>query len=249
MPRFCSALGIGILLVLSSRASAVVEAEMPLAQLVKDSHAIAVATMGQIDREKGKGVLTIQRVVQGDPPASAIPIRLMTTEAGEGSPSDMLERVEDGTEFVLFLSSLSPTEHQAFAYSNGSWFKLRGVDQLDKLKLLFVQGEPYLRRTWHGEIVELVALLDAFVAGKGKLPEIDKSAKPGLGPALYEAPPIPVVAAAPDQIEMGPAWRTEGDERDESSAAPGRYVAVSILLAALLGLVFMMTRSSPGATS
>jgi hypothetical protein len=163
----------------------------------------------------------------------------------------MVDRVEEGTKLVLFISHLAANEHQIFAYTNGSWFKLRGVDETTKLRALFLQGEPYLRRTFHGEVDRLVKLIDDFTAGTTILPELDKAAKPGLGPtlnALIPAPPAEV--AASDQIELGRAWRGDGNVKaSDSSKATQRYAIAGFLVAAVVGLLFMMTRSSPEVAS
>jgi hypothetical protein len=241
---------LSLMLLAVSQARAVVEVEMPLAQLVKDSQIIAVVRLEQVDAEKARGSLTIERTLQGGNLPASIPIKLVASEEGEGSPRDMLERVSDGTALVLFLSSLSAKEHQVFAYGNGSWYKLRGVDELDRLKLMFVQGEPYLRRTFHGDAAELAKLLDNHLANTGELPGLDKAAKPGLGPRLDEASPRPEpVVLAPDQIVLGPAWQTDGDAKATSTIMPGSYLVMAVLLAAGLGLVVMLTRSLPGGSA
>ena len=250
MTRLSFVTALALLLLSRSQAHAVVEAEMPLTQLVKDSQVIALARLEQVDAEKGRGSLIIERTLRGGDLPADIPIKLLGSDAGEGRPLDMLERVNSGTTLVLFLSSLSAQEHQAFAYSNGSWFKLRGVGGLDQLKLLFVQGEPYLRRTFHGETAELTKLLDSHLAGMGELPGLDKSAKAMLGPKQTEAAPVPEpVAIALDQIELGPAWQVDEDAKTASPIALGNYVVVAILLAAVMGLALMLTRSSPGEAS
>ena len=250
MTRPCFAIALACVLSAGSSARAVVEAEMPLAQLVKDSQLIAVMTLEQVDRGGGKGLLKLERVLQGDEPAAAIPIKLVAPAGGEGSPDDMLDRVGDGTKLIVFLSSLAPDNHQVIAYSSGSWFKFRGVGELNQLKLVFLQGEPYLRRTFHGDDAELVKLLADFAAGKGTLPELDKSAEPGLGPRLNEASPAPQsVAIAPDQIALGPAWQIDGEEKPAAPQDPSGALVMAILLAAAVGLVLMMTRSSPGAAA
>jgi hypothetical protein len=245
MTRLSFALALGCVLVVGSKARAVVEAEMPLAQLVKDSQLIAVMTLEQVDHESGKGVLKLERMLQGDTLPSSIPIKLLAAAGGEGNPHDMLQRVEDGTRLVIFLSSLSPQEHQAFGYGNGSWFKLRGVGELSRLKTVFLQGEPYLRRTFHGEDADLVKLLEDSTAGSGTLPDLDEAAKPGLGPILQDAPATPeVVAVAPGQIELGPAWQIDGPAAATATKLP-QYAVGFLLLVSALGLVFMLTRSLP----
>ena len=241
---------LALILLAASQARALVEAEMPLGQLVKDSQLIAIAHLEQVDVEKARGSLTIERTLHRGQLPAHIPIQLVAAKGGEGSPSDMLERVSNGTRLVLFLSSLSAQEHQVFVYGNGSWFKLRGVDELERLKLIFIQGEPYLRRTFHGDDAELTKLLDNHLANMSELPGLDKTAKPGLGPRLNDVSQAPApVAIAPDQIELGPAWQSQGVAQAASPAIPGSYVVMSILLAAGLGLVFMLTRSLPGGSA
>jgi len=241
---------LALMLLAVPQARAVVEVEMPLAQLIKDSQIIAVVRLEQVDREKARGSLNMERTLQGGNLPASIPIKLIASEAGEGSLRDMLDRVSDGTSLVLFLSSLSAQEHQLFAYGNGSWFKLRGVGELDRLKLMFVQGEPYLRRTFHGDAAELIRLLSNHLADMSELPGLDKTAKPGLGPRLDEASPAPEpVVLSPDQIVLGPAWRTDGDVKATSATMPGSYVVMTFLLAAAVGLSFMLTRSLPGGSA
>lgn len=252
MTRLSLALALALILSVAPHARAVFEIEMPLAQLVKDSAVIAVVTLEQIDREAGKGTLKLERSLKGDPLPITIPIKLLASQqgGGEGSPRDMLDRVQDGVSLVLFLASLSEEEHQAFVYGNGSWFKLRGFGQRHQLKAVFVQGEPNLRKTFHGDDRELAELIEAHLAGRKELPELDASVHPELGPRLDETTPLPVpVAVASDQIEIGPAWQLKDDAKTVSPTGPGNYVLAVILLAAGLGLVLMLTRSSPGAAS
>jgi len=229
----------------ASLALAVFEIEMPLSQLVKDSQVIAVVTLERVDQESGKGTLKLQRTLQGEQLSATIPIKLIATKegGGEGNPRDMLDRVQDGARLVLFLASLSPQEHQAFAYGNGSWFKLRGFGELSQVKALFVQVEPNLRKTFHGDDAELAELIEAYLAGKQELPGLDSSINAELEPVPES------IAVAPDQIQLGPAWQTEDHAGSASPSATGNYAVAAILLAATLGLAFMLTRSSPGAAS
>lgn len=241
MSRSPCLFALGSLLLAVSRALAVVEAELPLRQLVEDSQVVAVAKLEQVDRETGKGVLSIEQVLHGDEPLTNLPVKLVRAGNGEGSPRDMLDRVDEGTVMLLFISRISPTEHQILAYTSGSWFMLRGVDQSMGLRaVLFAQGEPYLKRTFAGEVSELATLIRDHAAGTGKLPEIDKSAKPGLGPKRDDSPPPAAVAASDfPQIELGPAWQPHSPTLN--------YAVGGLLVVAGLGLAFMLTRSSPGA--
>lgn len=246
MTRLTIFLSLGCLSAVGGSARAVVEAEMPLAQLVKDSQLIAVATLTKLDREAGKGLLLIDCVLKGENAPESIPVKLIAASVADGKPDDMLQRVGAGTNLVLFVSSLGPDEHQAFAYADKSWFKLRGVGQISSLKALFVQGEPYLRRTYHGEQAELVKLLEAHFTRAAKLPEIDKAVQPGLSQPLNATLTSQAVAAAPEQIEFGPAW-SSGEETpgNEAHFSLPQYIVGSLLLIAAMGLVFMLTRSMP----
>jgi hypothetical protein len=227
------------LLLLASRAWAVVEAEMPLAKLVEDSSVILLAKFDKVDREKGRGDLVVERKLRGEEQLATMPVKLLGAAGGEGNPTDMLDRVDTGTTLVLFIAHVSPTEDQLFAYSAGSWFKLRGTKGRQ-----FVQAEPYLRQTFHGETADLVKLLDDFTAGTGKLPELDKKVKAGLGPKLHESTtPLQATPVAADQVEIGPAWQ---DKASSPTSPISNYVVPAVLLAALVGLAIMITRSSPG---
>src|SRR5215213_2889820 len=77
------------------RALAVVEAEMPLAQLVKDSQVIAVVRPEKINRERGTAVLKVERVIGGTETLSEIRLKLIAPPGGEGDPRDMLVRMDD----------------------------------------------------------------------------------------------------------------------------------------------------------
>jgi hypothetical protein len=241
MQRLTASLALILSLLLSIRALAVFEAEMPLAQLVKDSHVIALVKVEKLNRERGTAILTVEKVVHGDEPLSRIPVRLIADKGSEGNPQDMLIRLDDGMSLVVFLSHLSPGEHQLFAYGHGSWFKLRGTGERDSVIGQFQQGEPYLRKTYHGDVEELVRL----IAEKAELPPIDKQAKPSLGAILFgAAQPSPAVETT-NEIELGPAWTTAAEPPKKTGDSTPGYLIGSLLALAAIGLVVMLTRSLP----
>ena len=247
MHRLNVALVLCSLAALSSRALAVVETEMPLAKLLQDSHLVAVVTVERLDRTQERAMLSVERILKGNEPLTKIAVTLHGN-GGEGHPQDMLARIDNGMRLVVFISHLSPEEHQLFAYSNGSWFKLRGTGKAETIRGQFQQGEPYLRKTFYGEGDELVQLIEAYIAGTGKLPDLDPQAPPGLGPTLHDLPALPSTATSSvNEIKLGPAWQADGaiasSPRDDTS---GNYVVAGLLAIAAVGLVVMLTRSSPG---
>jgi hypothetical protein len=231
-----------------SPARGVVEAEMPLVQLVRDSQIIAIVRLERLDHENGKAMMAIERTLRGERFPAAIPTRLIAAAGGDGNPSDMLDRVEEGMTFVLFLAQTSSNDYQIFAYSAGSWFKLQGLSNNGRLQASFVQGEPYLRRTYRGEVAELAEMLDHFLAGTGELPGIDKAIKPGLGPTLNAASGVTQVEPpTSSQVELGPAWRIDHEQMTEPSGSTflnGNHAVAAALVIAAVGLLLMITRSS-----
>lgn len=247
MHRLNVALVLCSLAALSSRALAVVETEMPLAKLLQDSNLVAVVKVERLDRTREQAILSVERILKGDEPLTKIAVTL-NGNGGEGHPQAMLARIDNGTRLVVFISHLSPEEHQLFAYFNGSWFKLRGTGQGETIRGQFQQGEPYLRKTFHGDGDELVRRIEDFLAGTGKLPDLDPQAQPGLGPTLHDLPALASTAtSSANEIELGPAWQADGTvasaPRDNTS---GNYVVAGLLAIAIVGLVVMLTRSLPG---
>ncbi len=224
------------LLSLTSPALAVFEVEMPLATLVAKSETIAVVQVEKFSREQERATLVVERLLKG---SNLERLPLLLRGDGDGNPLDMLARIENGTQLVLFLAPISPTEEMIFAYTEGSWFKLRGVPAGGIVRSQFVQGEPYLLKSYAGKVDPLLEL----IVNKGELPPIDSAIKPGLGPTLFAlAEPQPSDETTAE-ILLSPTWLGE-QAAPKATASPWRdYTVAALLTLATATLAFLLTRS------
>src|SRR5207248_2413881 len=97
-----------------------------------------------------------------------------------------LKRIAPKMPLVVFVTRQGPS-YRAFAYTNGTWFEMRGVQADDSVRWRLTQGEPYLRRTFKGSTEELVRVVRGCLSRKAKPPEVDSKAEPGFGPEVAPA--------------------------------------------------------------
>ena len=95
----------------------------------------------------------------------------------------ILKRVAPKLPLVLFVLQRDK-KYTAFAYSNGTWFQMIGVESDGMVRWSFTHGEPYLRKTFKGGTAELKQVLLDSLSGKKKPPEPDTKEKPGFGPEV-----------------------------------------------------------------
>jgi outer membrane protein assembly factor BamB len=95
----------------------------------------------------------------------------------------ILKRVAPKLPLVLFVLKQGK-KYTTFAYTNGTWFQMIGVEADGMVRWSFTHGEPYLRKTFKGSTADLKQILVDSLAGKKKPPEPDTKEKPGFGPEI-----------------------------------------------------------------
>jgi hypothetical protein len=177
----------GLLLAFVALAHASFPLAFPLSAIVDESEWIVVAKVEKIDRQAPQVVLSVSEDLKG----KAIDRRLVIAFEGdlEAKKLDhvpqLLKRLAPNMSVVVFAKKRGKL-YTAFAYSNGTWFKIDGLlsDDASRIDWSLAHGERFLRRTYKGTTAELRQLLIDHLAGKANLPKENKNEPPGFGPEI-----------------------------------------------------------------
>jgi len=148
-------------------AGAVITRLYPLADLIADAEVIVLAKVGKND---GKTVeLVREAALKGKPPEKGT--LLLTGGDDKTQVPTIRQRLKPGAQAVVFARG-----RYVLGYTTGGWFR---ADSRSGKPLQFVHLEPYLRRTYRGEVAALAQVVRDVLAGKRKAPAPDPNAKPG----------------------------------------------------------------------
>lgn len=176
--------GLGLLLAQGS-AQALITALTPLKDVLHQSTFIVAATVEAVDADKATMVVVVEEDLKGKSPMRKLPI-LLKGDA-EAKKKDhvpqILKRVAPKLPLVLFILK-QDKKYTAFAYTNGTWFQIAGVESDGAVRWSFTHGEPYLRKTFKGTTAELKQVVVDGLAGKKDPPKPDTKEKPGFGPEV-----------------------------------------------------------------
>ncbi len=176
-----------LLLLAVPAAHAIISAALPLDALLAVSQFIAVAKVEKVDAATPAVVLTIADDLKGKAPSRRMAIQLKGDEDARkfNHVPQLLKRLAPDLPVVLFISHRAKL-YTAFAYTDGTWFQLIGqaTGGDGAVAWSLTHGEPNLRQTFHGTTAELRQLLADGLAGKRKMPAIDKKVEPGFGPEV-----------------------------------------------------------------
>jgi outer membrane protein assembly factor BamB len=161
----------------------------PLKNLLAESQSVFVAKVDRLDRDRPSVALTVSEDLKGKAVAGRLAVDL--TGDAEARQHDhtpqLLKRLAPDLPVVVFATQRG-NRHLAFAYTNGTWFRLLGEPEEGTVRWRLAHGEPYLRRTFKGTTAELrQAVVDAL-AGKKDPPAPDPKEPPGFGPEVKPAP-------------------------------------------------------------
>ena len=220
-------LGIGLVL-LARPAHAVIGKPPPLGDELRGADFICTAKVEKLDPDKPAAVLAVDEDLKGKLPVRKLPVNLKgdsDAEKDQHTPK-LLKRLAPDLPLVLFVHKQG-MGFVAFAYTNGTWFQMRGhkAEDSDTVRWAFTHCEPYFRRTFRDGTAELRQVIVDGLAGRKKPPEPDPGAEPGLGP------------------EVQPAEATKPGSPDEVRTAGGPVFAVipTVLVGgplAILALLF-----------
>lgn len=184
--RRVAGLIVGLGLLLAARpAQALITALTPLQNVLQQSTFIVSARVESVDAEKPALVLVVEDDLKGKMPVRKLPVLLKgDAEAKKKNHVPLiLKRVVPKLPLVLFILK-QDKKYTAFAYTNGTWFQILGVEDDGAVRWTFTHGEPYLRKTFKGTTSELKQVIVDGLAGKKAPPKPDTKEKPGFGPEV-----------------------------------------------------------------
>jgi outer membrane protein assembly factor BamB len=177
--------GLFLGLVPASLAPALFDRPVPLSSVLSGSTFILTAKVEKVDARRPAMVLAVDRHLKGKSGFTKLAVLLegdKIAARAKDRPA-LLKRVAPKVPLVLFVSRKGK-EYIAFAYTNGTWFRISGIKADGVIGWRFNHCEPYLRGTYKGTTAALVKLVKAVLAGKAKPPAVNEKEKPGLGPEL-----------------------------------------------------------------
>jgi outer membrane protein assembly factor BamB len=173
------------LLLTDSPARALITALTPLQDVLKQSTFIVAATVEAVDADKATMVVAVEEDLKGKSPIRKLPIAMKGD--AEAKKKDhvpqILKRVAPKLPLVLFILK-QDKKYTVFAYTNGTWFQIAGVEADGAVRWSFTHGEPYLRKTFKGSTAELKQVVVDGLAGKKDPPKPDTKERPGFGPEV-----------------------------------------------------------------
>ncbi|HEY7157856.1 MAG TPA: PQQ-binding-like beta-propeller repeat protein [Gemmataceae bacterium] len=180
-----AALIVGIGLLVATPAHALITRPMPLRLLLEDSTFIVAATVESVDADKPAMVVVVEENLKGKSPLRKLPVLFKgDAEAKKNKHVPLiLKRVAPKLPLVLFILQRDK-KYTAFAYTNGTWFQIVGVESDGVVRWSFTHGEPYLRKTYKGGTADLKRIIVDGLAGKKEPPKSDSKEKPGFGPEV-----------------------------------------------------------------
>jgi outer membrane protein assembly factor BamB len=177
---------VGIAMLLAATpAQALITRLTPLRDVLQESTFIVSARIDSVDAGKPALTLVVDEDLKGKLPPRKLAVLLKgDAEARKHEHvSLVLKRVAPKLPLVLFVLQRDK-KYTAFAYTNGTWFQIVGVETDGMVRWSFTHGEPYLRKTYKGATGELKTIVVESLAGKRKPPEPDTKEKPGFGPEV-----------------------------------------------------------------
>jgi outer membrane protein assembly factor BamB len=216
------------LLLVATPVHALITRLTPLRDVLHESTYIVMARVESVDADKPALVLVVEDHLKGKSPVEKMPV-LLKGDA-EAKKRDhlpiLLKRVAPKLPLVLFVLHRDK-KYTAFAYTNGTWFQIIGVETDGQVRWSLTHGEPYLRKTFKGSTAELKQLIVDSLAGKTKPPDPDTKEKPGFGPEVE----------APKEKEPKEEARGPEDATSSSSIAARRVETSSGSLFAVINIV------------
>ncbi|HSQ55885.1 MAG TPA: hypothetical protein VLM40_09065, partial [Gemmata sp.] len=194
MPRLL-VLAFAVLLLVTPAAPAVIQKLTPLAEILENDDYILLATIDKLEPEKPLAVFKVEKVFKGKPAYERIAVNMTGSEEANksGDRKIIFDRLDPSRKVVFFVGKRGKN-HNAKVFVEGSWFSVHGTeDPADKtVRWAFLNGEPFLRRTFKGTTAEMVKTIEDGLAGKAKPPAPNEKEKPGYGPAVGKKPEEPV---------------------------------------------------------
>jgi outer membrane protein assembly factor BamB len=209
-------LGLGLMLA-AAPAFGLINRLTPLTGVLEEAQYVLTVQVEVVDASRPAMILAVEEDLKGKAPFRKLPVHLKGDReaARYGHTPQLLKRVAPKLPLVLFVCQRDK-DFTAFAYTNGTWFQMAGVQADDTVRWSFTHCEPYLRKTFKGPTAELRQVVVDALAGKKKPPAPDAKEKPGLGP---EVKPSGMTKERRTNDETRPAngSKTPSNDADRSS--------------------------------
>ncbi|MBY0461293.1 MAG: hypothetical protein K2V38_28545, partial [Gemmataceae bacterium] len=227
-----SLLALLALLFSASAASGVITVLTPLAGILESDTYIFVAKADKLDpdnKERPTATFKVEKKLKGEPPFDKIPVNMTGNDEGKkaGDTKTIFDRLDDKRELVWFVRKQGKT-FNAKVFVEGSWFSVYGTLDADgqTIRWAFMNGEPFLRRTFKGTSAEMVKTVEDALAKKADPPKPDEKEKPGYGPVVEKA-----------EKKCGARSSERGTEDRQEPTPTGLHSAFHVPNSALLGVI------------
>jgi outer membrane protein assembly factor BamB len=173
------------LLLIEMQTQAFITALTPLQDILKQATFIVTAQVESMDADKPEMVLVVEEDLKGKSPLRRLEILLKGDEEAKkrNHVPQILKRIAPKLPLLLFILQQGK-KCTALAYTNGTWFRIIGVETDGTMRWSFTHGEPYLRKTFKGSTSELKQAVVDGLSGKKEPPKPDAKEKPGFGPEI-----------------------------------------------------------------
>lgn len=177
------------LLLAVSPAFALIKNLLPLKDVLATEEYIFTAKVEKLLPDKPAVVFTVTDALKGKPPFQRMAVSLAGDALAkrEQETPKLLKRLAPSLTVLVFAHKQGKG-YQAFVYSNGTWFQMRGQMDGTAVRWSFNHLEPYLRRTFKGTTGELKQVIVDGLSGKREPPKPDEKEPPGIGPEVGKEP-------------------------------------------------------------
>jgi outer membrane protein assembly factor BamB len=206
-------LAVAAALLVVQSVGALIDRPYPLKTVLAESQLVFVAKVDKLDADKQTSVLFVEEDLKGKATFRRLAINLKgdaDAEKGKQTPQ-LLKRLAPKLPVVVFAAE-QEKGYLALAYTNGTWFQIRGDKDGEAVRWSFNHFEPYLRRTFKGKTEEMKQAVADALSDKKAPPAVDLKEKPGIGPEVKQEQKQgrvtittgPVFAVIPSVLVGGP---------------------------------------------
>ena len=226
-PHLAAPAGLALLalLLITSNAPAVIQALLPLKDVLDLEKIIFVASVDTVAPDKPGVVFKFEEKLKGDAPFERLPVNLSTSDA-DAKKGDhtkvMLDRLEPGRKLIIFASKKGKV-YNAKGFLEGTWFSMQGTidDDGKTVRWSFQCCEPYLRRTYAGTTADLKKVIQDGLAKKADPPGLNEKEKPGYGPPIEKKEPKKCAAGSGALFAVIPSFALIGPLAIIAALFPG----------------------------
>lgn len=210
-------LGAVLALIFAGMTSALVEAPMPMKEVLEQSKVIAEGVIDSIDLKTKMIVVKVGNCLKGQTPIKTIKMRIDGGQ--EWYPQAMMKQATVGAPVIIFYKCDDGNNVQSECYTNNFFFQFNG-DQKPESNWQFTHIEIKMSRTFNGTTPALLSAVKDALAGKAPPPPIDLKVPPlTRGELMGLGAPPEMVSDDPDGYEAYRDWKLEEWSNPTEAAA------------------------------